>query len=920
MAARVVAVKLIAEVSSFVSPMKDAVKYTRQLDDEVTRLGRDSPQKFDQLAMAAAGAGVGLLAVAGAAVKLDSEFEKAMSGVSSATHATAADLGLLREAALEAGADTQFSATEAAQGITELAKAGVSTAAVLQGGLKGALDLAAAGQMEVAEAAEIAASGMTQFRLKGAQLPHVADLLAAGAGKAQGSVHDLGFALSQSGLVANQFGLSVEDAIGTLAAFASAGFTGSDAGTSFKTMLLHLAAPTEKTAALMQELGISAYDANGQFVGIVKLAGILQEKLSGLTQAERDFALAQIFGTDAIRGANVLYQQGAAGIQSWIRKVDDAGYAADTAARLTDNLSGDVERLTGSLETLAIESGGGANDGMRKLVQAADALVDQVSLLPTGLQQTTVLLAGVGGASLLALAAFLKARQKSAELVETLSEMGPAGQTAGRGLEFVTRWGGRAVAVFGALEVASAVTAAFTHDLNPQIGALARGLEEYAKNGQLAGEAARVLGERGQNLNDIFQTIDAGFWTDLGNGIAGFVEGIVPGASSADSSLSRIKERIDAIDTGLTQLVSSGRTAEAAAAFDRLADEGAKHGISVDELRRALPKYSATLDDMASSAEESATAQQQTAEAAQEVTESFQDAFTAADGLREAFDKLNGAALDADDALSELEKAYDDATESVKENGRTLDIHTPKGRANRDALKDIARAAGDLLVAMKDNKAPVDEVRAKYEEARRKFIDVAIAMGQSRLEATKLADEWLKMPDNVVTPVSAPGLQEAMTRATKVEELLNRLNGSHTEARVTLLIQELHRESAREYRRRWGGITEHAQTGLLRESVLAAAASPARYAYAEPATGGELFAPRNGNMDLTRRNVSYAVENWWGGWGNFVPQQPAQAAPAAFDVRVYVGDRELTDIVSVVVSEANRGTARRVSSRTGGRR
>jgi TP901 family phage tail tape measure protein len=87
----------------------------------------------------------------------------------------------------------------------------VSTADVLGGGLKGALDLAAAGQLSVGEASETAASAMTQFGLKGAAVPHIADLLAAGAGKAQGSVHDMGMALNQSGLVAHQFGLSVED-------------------------------------------------------------------------------------------------------------------------------------------------------------------------------------------------------------------------------------------------------------------------------------------------------------------------------------------------------------------------------------------------------------------------------------------------------------------------------------------------------------------------------------------------------------------------------------------------------------------------------------------------------------------------------------------------------------------------------------
>jgi TP901 family phage tail tape measure protein len=125
-----------------------------------------------------------------------------MSAVSAATHAGTKEMDALRGAALQAGKDTQYSATEAAKGITELSKAGVSTADILGGGLKGSLALAAAGQLDVGEAAETAASALTQFKLKGSDIPHVADLLAAGAGKAQGSVADLSAALNQSGLIA----------------------------------------------------------------------------------------------------------------------------------------------------------------------------------------------------------------------------------------------------------------------------------------------------------------------------------------------------------------------------------------------------------------------------------------------------------------------------------------------------------------------------------------------------------------------------------------------------------------------------------------------------------------------------------------------------------------------------------------------
>ena len=112
------------------------------------------------------------------------------------------------------------------QGVTALLKAGVAAKDVLAGGLSGALDLAAAGQMDVASAAETTATALNQFNLQGNQASHVADLLAAGANAAQGEVSDMAMALAQGGLVAHQTGLSVEETVAALTMFAKAGMIG----------------------------------------------------------------------------------------------------------------------------------------------------------------------------------------------------------------------------------------------------------------------------------------------------------------------------------------------------------------------------------------------------------------------------------------------------------------------------------------------------------------------------------------------------------------------------------------------------------------------------------------------------------------------------------------------------------------------
>lgn len=455
---RIVNVVLAATAGPYLAELGRASAATRKFGAETAAAGVQSDKAMKataasgaatvrtltgaQKAMVAAGAGIGL--ALGAAVMKAADFDAAMSKVSASTDATAADLALLRQAALDAGRDTQYSATEAADGINELAKAGVSAKDVMGGGLRGALSLAAAGQLEVGKAAEISASAMTQFNLKGSQVGHIADLLAAGANKAQGSVEDMGMALNQSGLVAAQYGLSIEESVGSLTAFASAGLTGSDAGTSFKTMLQRLTPTSKEAAKEMDKLGFSAFDSQGNFVGMAEVASRLQDSLKSLTPEQRNAAMATMFGSDAVRAANVLYAQGSEGIKSWTSEVNQQGYASQVAAKLTDNLRGDLERLGGSIDTVLIQGGSSANGALRSIVQGLESLVNIAGSVPgpvlaIGAGLAAVALAGpkinaVGQRMFMPLTSGLtSARVAAQSLPLALSVAGDAARKAGGG-------------------------------------------------------------------------------------------------------------------------------------------------------------------------------------------------------------------------------------------------------------------------------------------------------------------------------------------------------------------------------------------------------------------------------------------------------------------------------------------------------
>lgn len=428
MANRTVSVELQARVAGFVAGMRTATasagSFANRLDGGIQR----NRQALDSLAGTAGIMGAAMVAAAGFAVKKFMDFEHAMSAVQAATGESAANMERLKTAALEAGERTSFSATEAAQAIENLAKAGVSTADILSGGLDGALDLAAAGEIKVADAAEIAATAMTQFGLSGADVPHIADLLAAAAGKAQGDVSDMSYALKQSGLVAAQMGLSIEETTGTLAAFASAGLLGSDAGTSFRTMLLRLTNPTGEAADTLKRLGINVYDAQGNFVGMESLAGQLAARMGQLDPATRNAALATIFGSDAIRAANVLYQQGEKGIAQWTARVNDQGYAAEQAAARMDNLAGDIEGFLGAMETALINLGEGAGGPLRELVQGATDAVNAFNGLPDSVQSTTLAIVGGGGLALLGVAGLAKLATTISDTRMAMTDLGMIGR------------------------------------------------------------------------------------------------------------------------------------------------------------------------------------------------------------------------------------------------------------------------------------------------------------------------------------------------------------------------------------------------------------------------------------------------------------------------------------------------------------
>lgn len=432
-------------------------------------------------------------------------YSSALAGVRAATRGTSAELDQLANAAEASGKAVGTSSTQALGAIEALAKAGVSTADIMGGALPGALTLAAAGTMDVADAAEIAAATMTQFGRGGADVVHIADLLAAGAGKAQGEVSDLSQALKQAGLVASQTGLSVDDTVGSLAAFASAGLLGSDAGTSFRTMLLRLTPQSKEAAEKMKQLGLNAFDAKGEFIGITKFAGQLQTQLKGLTTEQRNAALATIFGSDSIRAANVLYTQGASGIEKWIDKVNDSGFAAETARIKLDSLAGDVQKLNAQASSSASKIGGSLTPVLRGLAQAATGTLEFFSKAPGWLAAGATAAAALGaGIGSVALGVGILTPLLAAMGITVSAAFGPIMLTVGA-LAALT---GGVVAATAAVDDANRSRAdKMFGDIGRSAGKSADDLKAFAKSASDAEAFIGVLSREGRTSNTDFERL-----------------------------------------------------------------------------------------------------------------------------------------------------------------------------------------------------------------------------------------------------------------------------------------------------------------------------------------------------------------------------------------------------------------------------
>lgn len=356
--------------------LKKGGSATKALGEGITDLGRSMTL----------GLTVPIVAAGGAATSVAAGFDDAMSQVQGALGGASEDMDGLRDLALQLGADTVFSATESAQAMVELAKGGLTEAQIKGGALAASMDLAAAGQLNLADAAATTVQMMGSFGLGAGDATRIANALAGAANASSADVSDLTQAMSQCSAQASLAGWSLEDTAAALALFADHGVKGSDAGTSLKTMLQRLAAPTDQAAEAIAAYGLNIRDSNGKMKDISGIADELTGKLGGLSDAERDAALQTIFGSDASRAAAILMQSGSEGLAKYIEATNDATAAETMASAQKGELSWALENMGGAVESASIAFGTALAPAITAVAGVIGNVAEAFASLPAGVQ------------------------------------------------------------------------------------------------------------------------------------------------------------------------------------------------------------------------------------------------------------------------------------------------------------------------------------------------------------------------------------------------------------------------------------------------------------------------------------------------------------------------------------------------------
>jgi TP901 family phage tail tape measure protein len=329
--------------------------------------------------MALAGATTAVVGFGKASVETGMNFDSAMSQVAATMGVTTQSIGNLRDFAMDMGSKTAFSATEAAEALNFMALAGYDGEQAMSA-LPNVLNLAAAGNIDLAAASDMVTDAQSALGLTMEQSSVLVDQMARASSKSNTSVAQLGDAILTVGGTAKNLAGGTTELNAVLGVLADNGVKGAEGGTALRNVILSLGAPTDKAAKALNAMNVEVYDAQGNMRPLPEIFGDLNGQLSTMTQGERTQVLNDIFNKVDLKSVNALM---GTNVERWEELTTEIGNSRGAAEKMAatqlDNLAGDITLFKSAMEGAQIVISDGLTPTLRGFVQFGSTGISTLS-------------------------------------------------------------------------------------------------------------------------------------------------------------------------------------------------------------------------------------------------------------------------------------------------------------------------------------------------------------------------------------------------------------------------------------------------------------------------------------------------------------------------------------------------------------
>ena len=366
--------------------IEDNNKALEDTTEENEKAAKSEEKHSDALGKLAGAFGAVLAAATGAVIAFAKEsvevgmaFDASMSQVAATMGTTVDSITELRDFAQEMGSTTAFSATQAADALNYMALAGYD-ADTAMGMLPNVLNLAAAGGIELAQASDMVTDAASALGLSLDETSELVDKMAQTSSKSNTSVAQLGEAILKIGGTAKMMTGGTTELATALGILADNGTKGAEGGTKLRNIILSLTAPTEKAADMLDEIGVNAFDAEGNMRPLKDTMADLNKALSEASDDERAYVISTIFNKADIKDVNALLNTSAERWDELSAAIDSsAGAAQAMADTQLDNLQGDITLFKSALEGAQIALSDQLTPSLREFVNFGSGAISQLT-------------------------------------------------------------------------------------------------------------------------------------------------------------------------------------------------------------------------------------------------------------------------------------------------------------------------------------------------------------------------------------------------------------------------------------------------------------------------------------------------------------------------------------------------------------